>query len=182
MGTFRVSQKNVLLERVPATLIGIDDPLAKSGQDLSNAVVYGVLDSKVENAAQLFERNIVVAQIGIRRSVDDFGPGNGVANSEREVQHLNVARVGSDVEDLAGKLGAITRQGNFERSRRVAHVDEGPPLAPSAVDGDSTLNVGIFRHHVDGEVEAHARAQAEDGGQAQAGNVHRGAGFSPQVE
>ena len=63
-----------------------------------------LLGREAEDALDLVEGDVVVAQIGVGGGVDDLGAGHGVAHAEGEVQDLHVARVGSDVEHLAGDL------------------------------------------------------------------------------
>ena len=93
-----------------------------------------LLGAEAEDALDLVERDVVVAQIRIGRRVHDLGAGHGVAHAEGEVQDLHVARVGADVEDLARDLPASLVSRQLERARHVAHVDEGAPLAAAAVD------------------------------------------------
>jgi len=130
----------------------------------------------------LVERYVVVPEVRVGRGVDDLRSRHGVAHAECQVQDLDVVRVGADVEHLAGHLGRVDRQREIERARDVEYVHERTPLPASAVDGDASIHVGVLRHHVDREVKTHPRAEAEDGGESQSGNLHLSLGLAPEVQ
>src|SRR3954451_13785815 len=143
-------------------------PGLEGGDDLGDPIGDGILRLEAQDLPNLVERDLVVARVLVAADVADLAAARQLGlDLLDEVELAVVLARAAGVEDLAGDGVA----GRVEhRAHGAAGVGDVDVRAPELLAEDLELAAGPQpqRELVDREVEAHARGQPVDGGEAQA--------------
>src|SRR2546423_10600934 len=142
------------------------------GDDLGDAVGDGHVGLEAEDLADLVEGHLVVARVLAAAHEDDLAAaGQSLADQLDEVELAVVLAGAPGVEHLA--VDAVARRVE-DRAHGAARIADMDVRAPELLAEDLELVPGpqLERELVDGQVEAHARREAVDGGEAHAGGRH----------
>ena len=129
--------------------------------------------SKPSTVADLVERDLVVARILVALDVRDLAALHLALDLlDQHLLRVVLARA-AGVEHLARGLLARRLEHGPHRAAGVGDVDVGPPEL-LAEHLEVAIGPQVARELVDGQVEAHPRRGAVDGGEAQAGGLQLG--------